>query len=336
MLIKRWFLQDQAGGGDDGKGAGGAGDGGAGAAGADQGAAGNADAGSADAGGKAGAGGGAADASLFAELGAGAAGAGAAAVKTEAAGDTLTPEARSLQAAEKDTRRPAHVPAKYWDPEKGEIRAESAFKSLSELETRMRSTGLPPKAAEEYKFEVPKDLKDAGIELDQATTNAFRAKALELGLTQKQYEAVMGEYFATISTMAQGATAYGSAKLKGQLLEHYKTPEVLAENVRLAFQVVNAYGDEHEVEQAMGASGNTPPWVYRVLAKVGKELGEDKGVKPDEVLHGDSLEHLMRGKEGDEDAPYWNARDPRHGATVAKVTAYHEAQQKASQRRRGA
>lgn len=335
MLIKRWFLQDQAGGGDDGKGGAGggtaggddgSGQGGAGAAGTGSGQGGDAGAAGTGAG---------SDASLFAELGAGAAGAGEG-VKQEPAGDALTPEARSLQAAEKDTRRPAHVPAKYWDPEKGEIRAESAFKSLSELETRMRSTGLPPKTAEEYKFEVPKELKDAGIELDQTTTNAFRAKALELGLTQKQYEAVMGEYFSTISTMANGATTYGSAKLKSQLLEHYKTPEVLAENVRLAFAVVNAYGDEHEVEQAMGASGNTPPWVYRVLAKVGKELGEDAGVKPDEVLGGDSLEHLMRGKEGDEDAPYWNARDARHAATVAKVTAYHEAQQKSAQRRRGA
>lgn len=337
------LYQDQAGGGDDGKGgasggadaggaagAGGAADAGAGAAGAT--------AGSDQGGDKGGAGSGAGgdDKSLFAELGQGAAGAAAAAGDKKVDDTTLTPEARALQAAEKDTRRPQHVPAKYWDAEKGEVRTDAAIKSATALEQRMRDVGLPPKSADEYKFEVPKQLKEAGIELDETTTKAFRSKALELGLTQKQYEAVMSEYFGTMTTMANGATAYGREKLRGQLLTHYKTPEAVQENVNLAFAVVNAYGDEAEIAEAMGASGNTPPWVYRVLAKVGKELGEDKGVKPDEMLGGDSVEHLRRGAPGREDSPYWNKDDPRHAETVRKVTAYHQAQELANKRRRGA
>ena len=292
-------------------------------------------------GGAAGAGAGAdagADKSIFADIGKGDAAAGGdAAAKGDAAkaGDdkALTPEARALQAADKDTRRPADVPAKYWDAEKGEVKYAAWAKSTSELESRMRDTGLPPKTADEYKFEVPEEMKKAGVSLDQATSKAFSARALALGLTQKQYEGVMGEYFNSLGTMANAAVGYSRDKLNAELLSHYKVPEELNKNVALAFRVVTAYGDESEVEAAMGPQGNTPAWVYRVLAKVGKEMGEDPGVQPDQVLGGDSLEHLMRGKAGDEDAPYWNPKHPQHAATVAKVTRFHQAQANARQRK---
>ena len=247
----------------------------------------------------------------------------------------LTPEARALQAADKDTRRPADVPAKYWDAEKGEVKYAAWAKSTSELETRMRDTGLPPKTADEYKFEVPEEMKKAGVALDQTTSKAFSARALALGLTQKQYEGVMSEYFSSLGTMANAAVGYSRDKLNAELLAHYKVPGDVKKNLVAAFRVVSAFGDESEVEAAMGPMGNAPAWVYRVLAKVGKEMGEDPGVKPDEVLGGDSLEHLMRGKAGDEDAPYWNPKHPQHAATVAKVTRFHQAQANAKQRKQG-
>lgn len=200
----------------------------------------------------------------------------------------------------------------------------------------MRDTGLPPKSPDEYKIDMPAPLKEAGIELDQTSTKAFQAKAHALGLTQKQYEGVMAEFFQQIPNIADNATNYGSAKLKTELLAHYKTPEAVQENISLAFKVVRAYGDEKEVEALMGAAGNAHPAWLRIMAKVGKELGEDTAVNPEEVLGGDSLEHLMRGSYGKEDSPYWNKEDPRHAATVQKVTAYHERQSQAAQRRRGA
>lgn len=351
MNIRWWVYQDQAGSGDgqgatsggggaagaDGAGAGsqgaaGAGSGGSGTAGGSPGAAGAA-------GGGAGQTGAAAGGSLLADAastaGTGASGAASGGNGGAAAAGGLTPDQKALDAAEKDTRRPQHVPAKYWDSEKGAIRDEAAFKSLTELETRMRATGLPPKSAEEYKFEIPDALKAAGIELDQTTSNAFRTAAHELGLTQKQYEGVMGAYFQNMESIALGGVQYGREKLSADLLAHYKTPEATQESVALAFKVVQAFGDDDEKAAALGPMGNTPPWVYRVLAKVGKELGEDRPVNPDQALGGDSIEHLMRGMEGKEDSPYWNKDDPRHAATVAKVKAYHEAKA-AANRRQGA
>src|SRR5262245_12551289 len=74
-------------------------------------------------------------------------------------GKQQTEEQKALAAAEKDARRPKEVPAKYWDAKDGKVNYAAWAKSTSELETRMRTVGLPPKSADEYKVEVPKELK---------------------------------------------------------------------------------------------------------------------------------------------------------------------------------
>jgi hypothetical protein len=284
------------------------------------------------------AGGGGGEKSLLETMGKGgggadtvAAAAGADTVQAAAGDDKLTQEQRLLQSAEKDTRRPKEVPAKYWDAEKGEVKYDAWAKSTQALETRMRDVGLPPKAADEYKFEVPKEMADLGVQLDETTNKAFRDKALALGLTQKQYEGVMGEYFAQIGTLANQSGQFSADKAKADLLTFYKTDDALRANVRLAYQAFSAYADKGDME-LIDQIGNIPA-VVRVLAKVGKEMGEDPGISADTVLAGDSIEHLMRGKAGDEDAPYWNPKHPAHASTVAKVTKYHEAQAAANRRR---
>jgi hypothetical protein len=130
-----------------------------------------------------------------------AAAAAAAASAASAAAAPQTAEQQALQASETDTRRPAHVPAKFWDATKGEINHEAWAKSYTGLEQRMKDTGLPPKDATEYKFEPPAGME--AFEPDPDLTAAFRTKAHEMGLTQKQYQAVMAKYAALIPSMAE-------------------------------------------------------------------------------------------------------------------------------------
>lgn len=268
--------------------------------------------------------GGAADAGATGDAGsAGAAGAGD--------GKALTPEQIALQASEKDTRRPAQVPAKYWDAEKGEVRYEAWAKSTQQLEQRMRDVGLPPKSADEYKFDVPAELKEAGVDLDPAMAKSFREEAHAAGLTQKQYEFVMGKYFGSLSTLADQTKQFSADKARSDLMGYYKTEADFNKNVRLAYQAFSAYAGPQDAE-LIDTIGNIPA-VVRILAKVGAELKEDPGVSPDAILDAESVTTLMRGKPGDQDAPYWNPSDPRHKATVAKVRKHHEAQAAANRRR---
>lgn len=242
-----------------------------------------------------------------------------------------TPEAKALAASEKDTRRPKEVPSKYWDATKGEVNYGAWAKSTTELETRMRTFGLPPKEAGEYKFTLPEEVKAAGVDMDPAMEKAFREDALAMGLTQKQYEGVMGAYFKNVRGLADQASQFSHANARAELLGYYKTEEALKKNVKGAYDVFKAFADEKDMAM-MDQLGNIPA-VIRVLAKIAPEIAEDPGINPEDILAQDSLAQLMRGKPGGEDAPYWNENDPRHASTVAKVAAHHEATAAAKRRK---
>lgn len=239
----------------------------------------------------------------------------------------------ALEASEKDSRRPKDVPAKYWDATKGEVNFTAWAKSTTELETRMRTTGLPPKSADEYKVEIPPELKAAGVDLDPAQSKAFREMALAAGLTQKQYETVMGAYFKNLGEAADQTSQFSQDKCRTELLKTYKTDEALVAANQRAYRTFMAFADEGDRE-AIDSIGNIPA-VIRMLDKVGKEMGEDKGVHPDAILDQESLQTLMRGGPGKEDSPYWNESDPRHAATKAKVTAHHQAEEARKRRQQG-
>lgn len=226
------------------------------------------------------------------------------------------------------------MPAKYWDADKGEVRVEAMSKSVTGLEKRMRDIGLPPETVEGYKFEVPKELTDLGIEIDPAMTAEFRTKALELGLTQKQYEGVMAAHFAGIADASDQVGQFSAAKARTTMLAHYKTEEAMTKAVQRAYATAAAFLPEASLDKILATAGNVPE-VMIILDAVGKEMAEDPGVHPDAILDGESLDTLMRGKAGDKDAPYWNAEDPRHKAVVAKVQAHHQAAAAAKKRKSG-
>jgi hypothetical protein len=162
----------------------------------------------------------------------------------------------------------------------------------------------------------------------------FREDAHKQGLTQKQFDWVMGQYYSQMGGMVEHSAKVGTQRLQSELVKHYKTPEATTEAVRSAMSVVQAYGDEEEVAAAMGPQGNAPPWVLRVLAKVARDMGEDKGIEQGGILNAESLEELMKGGPGQPDSPYWNSNHPQHKSVLAKVERHHNAV--AAQRQRKA
>ena len=245
------------------------------------------------------------------------------------AGSEQTPEARALDAAEKDVRRPKGVPAKFWNAERGEVNFEAWSKSTSELENRMRVVGLPPKVADEYKFEVPEDIRKLGVDADPVQTKAFRDKALAMGLTQKQYEGIMNEYYAMIPQIAGASENFGMARCGEALKSFYKTDEAVKDSVKAAYQTYAAYADEEEMK-AIDSLGNNPYFV-RVMAKINRELVEDEGVRQPGIASGEDIETMMA-----KDSPYWDANHPQHKSVKEKVAAHFERQAKTAQRRRAA
>lgn len=242
---------------------------------------------------------------------------------------TLTPEQRQAKAAEKDTRRPKHIPGKFWNAEKGEPNLEAWSKSYGDLEGRIRDVGLPPKSADEYKFDAPAALKESGVEIDPDRNKAFRDEAFKAGLTQKQFEFVMGKYYGSVEELVSHGERVDRANTMKALTEHFKTPEAVQENVKAAYAVFQAYADEEEMKHLFRVVND--PIAVRVLAKINKELQEDRGLGADSVLSAESVDELMAAG-----GPYWDASHPQHARVKAKVTQHFEAQAKAQQRRRAA
>lgn len=221
-----------------------------------------------------------------------------------------------------NTGRPSHIPEKFWDAQAKSLRSDDLVKAYAGLEKRVGSLGMPPESIDGYSFKPP----EGQPSLDPAGEKAFKEEALKLGLTQKQYEGVIGKYITAtasaipeaIASFVEGRRAVTEQTLKAQWGAEYET------NMGAALAAFNAFtADEEKAE--VDRIGNNPV-MLRILARVGKELGEDKTVRGAENLLGqEDLKFLMRGSPGKEDSPYWNASDPNHARTKAKVQQHHEA-----------
>ena len=238
-------------------------------------------------------------------------GAAPAAAPTSATGTPAAP----APAAPADPNRPAWLPEQFKTP-------EDLAKSYTELKARMVETGLPPKAPEEYKFELPATAK--GLELDDAKMIEARKAFHGLGLTQKQFDGVMSAYFSNVESLAAYGAQLASAQTSAALGSLWKVPtdEVVSHpNMTAAMKALNSYGSEQQRAEFMTGVISVAT-VTDILAKVGREVGEDKTRIAGEVIAPETLNDLM--KVG---GPYWNAQHPDHERVKAQVAKHFAAQE---------
>lgn len=196
------------------------------------------------------------------------------------------------------------------------INTEALFKSYSHLETRMGSTGLPPESADKY--EVPQVFGDA--ELPEETIQNLKTWAHENGLTQKQMEAVSSDFMETLNEVKESLLeeiGYEPPEVKienakNALLEVYGSEQEVQKNLSLAEKAARAYynGDISEIE-------HNPAILVQVLAKIGAQIGEDKG-------HiGGPVQNIDRQKLMASEA-FINPFHPEHALVMQQVTASYQ------------
>ena len=211
-----------------------------------------------------------------------------------------------------------------WLPEKfrvsnGEaLDVEASARKLAEsyagLEKRVGSGDVPPKSADEYAVTVPDALKEAWQEDDRF--KAFKTDALGAGLTQKQFDFVVGKYFNVMPELVQGAAQLDANKAAEELRKTWATDSEFKANVGDALKAFEKFADPED-RARIDEIGNNPV-VLRMLAKIGKELGEGPGIPNDAgSTAADDIQSVLRS-----DA-YLNAKHPDHKATSAKVQAYY-------------
>ncbi len=249
-----------------------------------------------------------------------------AATPAPAAEAPAAPAAQPSLLASVKAEAPAAAPpaGNEWIPEKFRVTngdaldVEASARKLAEsyagLEKRVGSGDVPPKSADDYTVAVPDAFKEVWQEDDRF--KAFKADAIGAGLTQKQFDFVVGKYFNVVPELVQGAAQLDAAKATEELRQVWTTDAEFKTNVGDALKAFEKYADPAD-RARIDEIGNNPV-VLRILAKVGKETQEAGGIPQQAGDTGaDSVQDLMRSE------AYLNAKHPDHKATSQKVQAYY-------------
>lgn len=196
-----------------------------------------------------------------------------------------------------------------------EASARKMAESYAHLEGRVGSGDMPPKAPTEYQIEVPEALRDHWQEDERFAS--FREGALQAGLTQAQMDFVMGRYFAHVPELVQGGAAASLQAVQADLTQAWGEGPTYDKALGEAFKAYQAYADPADRDRFDDIM-TSPSLAYRILAKIGPELGEAGGIPAIAVSGGQSSIRDLLLSEANT-----NPRHPDHKATRAKVDKYY-------------
>jgi hypothetical protein len=216
----------------------------------------------------------------------------------------------------------AAIPEKFQvKNDKGEIdpvaSAAKVAEAYTKLEKRLGEGGARPKAPADYKLpELPEALKD--LNLEGELTDAFREEAHKAGLSQAQFEFVMGKYLDLAPQLVNGGKAVSADETIAELKTAWgKDYAANAGNAwRGLTQVAQIAGlTVQEVESELGNSAA----FNRIMAAVGAQMREDTSVNTGGQGAGASSMADAASLQASE--AFRNPRHPEHKVTVDKWNA---------------
>lgn len=185
-----------------------------------------------------------------------------------------------------------------WLPEKfrvmgqdGKLDLAASSKKLSESYGNLeRHKGEPvPENPDAYTYTPPEQFKD--MPLDDDLSKGFRERAHAAGLTQKQYEFVMGEYFGLVPKVLDSAAKLSAAEAKTELSKVWKTQAELEAGVSAASRAIGM-APEAIRENVWVKFGRDPDFI-QFAAAFGKEMQEDKSPGSGGGGGGDDITSLL-------------------------------------------
>lgn len=259
--------------------------------------------------------------------GAGAAATDAAASTDQTAATTTTTTAAATTAPAKTTvltpTAPA-IPEKYQvKKEDGTLDFEASAAKLAqgygELSKRFGSGDAPPKSEADYQVTIPDAFKEAGWKPDEDQSFIdFRKEAHGKGMTQAQFDFVMGTYFKIAPQLAGELKALSADECAAELKKEWKSPEQYSAEIDKAKNALTGYAGQ-DADGLMNDYANDPRFV-RMLARIGAEMGEDKSPNPSGLSSGVSVESLMNSE------AYTNPKHADHERVSKQVMAHFESQ----------
>lgn len=189
----------------------------------------------------------------------------------------------------------------------------------SALEKRMGTGDIRPKTPDEYKLPDTDVFK--GLQLDEAGAKAFRQEAFDMGLTPKQYEAVMGKWATLAPELVNAGKAETVESAMSDLKAVWKDEAEFKANISASFKAAVKIGESagftyDEVDKAIGNN----PVAIRMFAAISKEMGEDAAPAAASGSLGGGAQ--TRSEYVAENwAAYSNPQDPKHKMVTDRAAA---------------
>ncbi|WP_284459605.1 hypothetical protein [Cupriavidus campinensis] len=175
------------------------------------------------------------------------------------------------------------IPEKYRvNKEDGTFDLEASSRKLSEAyanaEKRIGGGDIPPKSAEDYTVTVPDTFKESFDPKTDEGFKAFSGKMHELGLTQKQMDGVMAQYFEMAPQLVIGAAVLDANAAKTQLEQAWAPQGGFDHQIRNAYQGAAAIAAKAgiPVDEIMAPNGlGNNVQFLRMMAAIAPEFSED-------------------------------------------------------------
>jgi hypothetical protein len=194
------------------------------------------------------------------------------------------------------------------------------------LERRMGAGEAPPKAAADYKLDLPEKIAEAlGADgqkqlAESEPFKAFTERLHGLGLSQKQYASVVAEMIERGMALRQGTAGLDAKDCTAELQKDWSDQAVYDKNVQAAYAASKTFGD---VDKLMAKYGNDPDFI-RFAAKVGAELHPDTSASAGASAagQGEKDEHAALSSwlhSNPTTAPEYEAKRARYNALGEKI-----------------
>lgn len=173
----------------------------------------------------------------------------------------------------------------------------------------------PPAAPSDYTFTPPEDMKD--LQFDDALSAGFRERAHKAGLSQAQYEMVMGEYIGLVPQVLDSVVKASAEEAKAELSKVWQSPAVFEAQINNVMRSISASGLSEQQQQDVHARFGRDPLFLQFAAAMGNGMREDKApLNPDGGAGTPQTLEQIQGHPA-----YRDPKHPEHAAYSARAMA---------------
>lgn len=149
--------------------------------------------------------------------------------------------------------------------------ARKAEQARQHLEKRLGAGDTPPASAAEYAFTMPKDMKD--FELAPERVEKFKSEAHAKGITQQQFEWMMGAYMQSVPDLMAGSARMSAQEARAELGKVWTTGDAMSAGLDAGSRAMRAL--PADLQDAARELGTNPTFV-RAMAYFGEQMREDR------------------------------------------------------------